>query len=1357
MKKSIFLITLLMLLVLSLPAQTALPSANSNSSIDLDSAPPAVQAGITKAINQAKQAADEVHLANPHFSSQFTKDYISLRPSGNDLEWQWQLQTINGQAPQSVTPTLRDAYNQEFVDYRRGNITERYVFHRGSIEQRFIVNEMPAARQLRITGDILTEGIFQKENDRWLWANEKSSVKLGQLYVYDAESKEIPATFEVCADYTAITITEDALATATFPVTIDPEIGPDDFRISFMGPNGNDGFDAQRPAVSYNSQEDRYLVIWDGDDNSAGLVGGELEIFGQYINADGSTFLNRFRISFMGSDGNAQFDAENPDVAYNPVTNQHLVVWRGDSTTNNDFQIWGQFVANNTQLIGDNFQISETATATGDNNSENTNGPAITYNTTDDEFLVVWPGDVGSGEFEIMGQILSGTGGVVMDEFQISEQGPDENATFDAFTPDVTYNDQDNQYLVVWEGDDNVDGLLNDKFEIYGQILSNAGVNVGSASRISDMGNNNNQTDFDAIQPAVAYNSVQNEYVVVWTGDQVSNSDFQIYAQLLNAAGAEIGDNDVLISDMRDGGGNGNSGPVLSAESPSVVYSPIENKYLVVWDGDNNGNQLEAFGQVLDPSLKDLAPNDFRISTIDDGGGNLREIRVNALAYNSTDGTFLSVWSGEDTGANEEFEIFGQLLDISTIKPSGQFRISTGTDASNRFDAGEPAVAYNSRDSNYLVVWAAIDRITGNSDPEELNIYCQLISDEGVFLGFETEFARRISKLGVPNVFLDAFNPDVVYNSTDNNFFVVWSADFESNRNSVFEILGRFVDAKGVPDGDDFRISTMGTNDASIDFGAFRPSVAYNSTANNYLVVWEGDDDTGDLVDGEFEIFGQIVDTQGQLVFSSDQRYSDMGTDGNIDFDAANPDVVYNATLNEYLIVWNGDDNTSPLVEDEVEIFGQRISVLGQEIGSDFRISNQGFDGNVLFDAQNPAVAFNSADNEYLVVWDGDFNSGNAVAGEDEIFGQLLTADGTAIGSDFKISDNGVDGDVEVDATLPAISYDNINNTYLVNWQSNGTSLIVDIGGIEIYGQFVSAAGVDLGANDFRISQMGPDGDDNFDGTLPAVAFNPLNNNFLVVWEGDDDISPLADGEFEIFGELIIAVDDECVADQTPPVPNVASLPTVTDQCNVSVTAVPTATDACQGQITGTTTDPTTFTEQGTFIITWNYEDNSGNTANQQQTVVVDDTTFPSMRFIYFPDTISLPSLPDVMGDCEVTVPVPQVSDNCAGTVTGTTDDPLAYNIPETYTITWSFDDGNGNVFTADQTVIVEDDTPPDCPFIPNGPGARAEAASTKPTTLPDVVEDCQVTVQTPQALDNCVGTVIGTTNDPLTYTVPGT
>jgi len=85
------------------------------------------------------------------------------------------------------------------------------------------------------------------------------------------------------------------------------------------------------------------------------------------------------------------------------------------------------------------------------------------------------------------------------------------------------------------------------------------------------------------------------------------------------------------------------------------------------------------------------------------------------------------------------------------------------------------------------------------------------------------------------------------------------------------------------------------------------------------------------------------------------------------------------------------------------------------------------------------------------------------------------------------------------------------------------------------------------------------------------------------------------------------------VIDNTnPATPTLASL---TDECSVTAVA-PTTTDNCAGTITATTTDPTEYTEQGTYTITWNFADRNGNSIDVEQTVIVEDITNPTIECI---------------------------------------------------------------------------------------------------------------------------------------------
>lgn len=71
--------------------------------------------------------------------------------------------------------------------------------------------------------------------------------------------------------------------------------------------------------------------------------------------------------------------------------------------------------------------------------------------------------------------------------------------------------------------------------------------------------------------------------------------------------------------------------------------------------------------------------------------------------------------------------------------------------------------------------------------------------------------------------------------------------------------------------------------------------------------------------------------------------------------------------------------------------------------------------------------------------------------------------------------------------------------------------------------------------------------------------------------------------------------------------------------------------------------------------------------------------------------------LPDIVADCSVTVPVPTATDNCGEVIFATTEDPLFYDEPRTYLITWRFEDLGGIDVTTflEQRVVITDNTPP--------------------------------------------------------------
>ena len=86
---------------------------------------------------------------------------------------------------------------------------------------------------------------------------------------------------------------------------------------------------------------------------------------------------------------------------------------------------------------------------------------------------------------------------------------------------------------------------------------------------------------------------------------------------------------------------------------------------------------------------------------------------------------------------------------------------------------------------------------------------------------------------------------------------------------------------------------------------------------------------------------------------------------------------------------------------------------------------------------------------------------------------------------------------------------------------------------------------------------------------------------------------------------------DVLIGDTTKPIPDITTLPTITGDCNITISA-PTATDNCSGNIVGTTTTQVNILPSGSHTIVWNYNDGNGNIETQNQAIIINQVTLPS-------------------------------------------------------------------------------------------------------------------------------------------------
>ncbi|WP_448337800.1 HYR domain-containing protein [Chloroflexus aurantiacus] len=434
----------------------------------------------------------------------------------------------------------------------------------------------------------------------------------------------------------------------------------------------------------------------------------------------------------------------------------------------------------------------------------------------------------------------------------------------------------------------------------------------------------------------------------------------------------------------------------------------------------------------------------------------------------------------------------------------------------------------------------------------------------------------------------DAFEPDIAYNPVTNQYLVVYARPREGGGSNEFEIYGQFIDAAtgaliaptasgAEVSGTAFRISRNGNDRSTDPFDAYSPVVSYSARDNVFLVAWTADN-TNPLIDcnnpdagragyragGAFEIYVQVVAADGDLLIRDecgnpqDDRISEINVlfyqnnfeSRNPDWDAFSPAVAYNSQNGEFLICWSDDRAngflSQPFAEQggEFEIRCQRFSLdphptrrfIGQIGPNDFLISRAGFSTSAAgyarpdYDAVTPAIAYNSVDNQWFVVWSADNNASGVEDGEFEIYGQVLAADGTqahllpGIGAnyrdDHRISQigeaTGCDN-ASCDAYRPAVAYNPDRNQYLVAWFGDNVN-----GFDEVYVSLRQPTGFGTSVSGQQVSFSSNGTDNRFKGLDVDVDYDPFNREWLVVWRGD----PSVNDRFEIYGQRLNADTD---------------------------------------------------------------------------------------------------------------------------------------------------------------------------------------------------------------------------------------
>ena len=217
---------------------------------------------------------------------------------------------------------------------------------------------------------------------------------------------------------------------------------------------------------------------------------------------------------------------------------------------------------------------------------------------------------------------------------------------------------------------------------------------------------------------------------------------------------------------------------------------------------------------------------------------------------------------------------------------------------------------------------------------------------------------------------VDQGEPTVAWNPTDENYLLVWTHSINPAESMIF---GLFIDASGAPTGSAFQISDSDTLKQTA------PHISYDPASHRFLVIWLRENDSYG-----YDYWGCLVPATGPSSGLQPFLIAQPGTSGSVNvFDCS---VADQPGTSKFLILWL--DNTSGI-----------SGLFLAADGSGSSAASSVVTGAGLFDGL--AVAWNEDEEEFLVAY--SYSTGGGGYAED-IFATRLSSTGTILGSQISVA-----------------------------------------------------------------------------------------------------------------------------------------------------------------------------------------------------------------------------------------------------------------------------------------------------------------------------------------------------------------
>ena len=583
-------------------------------------------------------------------------------------------------------------------------------------------------------------------------------------------------------------------------------------------------------------------------------------------------------------------------------------------------------------------------------------------------------------------------------------------------------------------------------------------------------------------------------YVITWV-DQRAGWSRDIYAQIYLSDGTTLGDN-FKVCDIYESS---------SQYNPSVAVDPNLN-FVIAWLDKRNGGQWDVYAQRFSSDGTALG-NNFRVN--DDIGAADQEHPTVSI---DSSGNFVIAWADERNG---DWDIYAQRFSHDGTPLGNNFKINDDITSAVQYwpvnschKNGDFIISWSDKRYNddydiYLQRFLADGTAIGDNEKvnDDTGVELQLrpditIKENGDFIiAWEDErngdrdiYLQRYlidgSTLG-NNFFIedttdtDQRNPSIE-NDLLGNFVVCW----EDLRVSFFEIYAQRFSYDAIPIGNNIIVST----DTGIMYQYQYNSEITVSRNGNFNIAWQ---DHRSGFNGD--IYAQSFLNDGNRIGDNFIVNDDVGSENQ-----NSPSIAKDSSDN-FIITWIDFRNN------QEDIYAQRFSSDGTALGNNFIVSDDTLEQNIHY---SPNIAIDTEGN-FVITWT-DYRLGFC----SDIFAQLYSNDGTALGNNFKVNH---------DTTGACMHHNSVvaykkNGDFIITWndaedggiinkpfdqfndrKNSGTSSSNENKGTEpdIYAQLYSSDGTPIGDN-FKVN------DDVGYGyqECPDIAVD-AEGNFIIAWEDD--------------------------------------------------------------------------------------------------------------------------------------------------------------------------------------------------------------------------------------------------------------